>query len=248
MRFFSLLTGLTGALAGSQYSDVTFMHFGPGHGTQVEYLGPDGMSYLWYPGNRVVVPAPWKIRSSQMCFRYPSRSYNPVTGERGGRWECNPLSVYARTIVEQTRSDIFGLAKRKTVPFVLSPQRTTLSNLARRRVPLTGGRKSGAAVPPGALDINKLTTSCAYALAHQNADRLAMTVAGGIYFWGGMRSDTGQPNGCVAVDYERAFALFRRTGDTKLFNDIVKILNQKAVKGEARAVAAIGRIDLTPPR
>jgi hypothetical protein len=72
----------------------------PGHGTQVEYYAPNGLAFLWYPGNHRPVPSRWKLEHKKniygtylyaICFLYPSRSYNPLTHESGGDWECDEL-------------------------------------------------------------------------------------------------------------------------------------------------------------
>lgn len=117
--------------AAAELADSTLLHYDPGHGTQVEYLDSNGMSYLWYPGNRVVLAAPWKLQNNQICYKYATNTYNPVTKKRGGRWQCHPLARYQRSLVEQVRGDVFGLSKSRNVPYVLSRARTTLSKLAR---------------------------------------------------------------------------------------------------------------------
>ena len=39
----------------------TNMTSDPGHGTQVEYLQSGGGAFLWYPGNKIVLPGHWKM-------------------------------------------------------------------------------------------------------------------------------------------------------------------------------------------
>jgi hypothetical protein len=125
----------------------TSMSFAPGHGTQVSYLQPDGMEFLWYPGNAVVLPARWDIVArttrteprkeyADICFKYGTNTYNPVTNQVGGKWECRPAHFNARFTVDRADGDIFGLAKRRTVPFVLSPERTSIAEL-RQKLPLS---------------------------------------------------------------------------------------------------------------
>ena len=46
----------------SLLSDATAVHYDTGHGTQVEYMSADGLAYLWYPGNRSIVPGEWHVR------------------------------------------------------------------------------------------------------------------------------------------------------------------------------------------
>jgi hypothetical protein len=90
---------------------------GPGHGTQIEYFHPNGRAYLRYPGNTAAVPSEWKIEagatpnaSAVICFRYPNRSYNPVTQQFGGRWECRPSTVFGRSMTALIQGDEFNLS------------------------------------------------------------------------------------------------------------------------------------------
>ncbi|MEP2781225.1 MAG: hypothetical protein ABJO67_20910 [Pseudoruegeria sp.] len=90
---------------------------GPGHGTQIEFFRPNGKAYLWYPGNTVAVLSEWKIEagatsdaSASICFRYPNRSYNPVTQQFGGRWECRPSTVFGRDMTALIQGDEFNLS------------------------------------------------------------------------------------------------------------------------------------------
>jgi hypothetical protein len=89
---------------------------GPGHGTQIEYFDPDGTAYLWYPGNRSGVPSEWKTlprsgnkKYARICFRYPSKSYNPLTKNYGGRWECRSSQTFAVTMTSLFEGDEFDL-------------------------------------------------------------------------------------------------------------------------------------------
>ena len=116
---------------------MTYSAPGPkGHGTQIEYLDPDGTAHLWYPGNRVILPGQWRVAMSKdrqtigICFRYPTPSYNPVTGESGGQWSCSPAERYAKGLVEIAAGDVLQLKGRTTIPFILSPDKTTISTLA----------------------------------------------------------------------------------------------------------------------
>ena len=117
----------------AEAGNFTNLHFDPGHGTQVEYVAGDGQSYLWYPGNRRVLTGRWKQDGSEMCFAYGENTYNPVTGTRGGAWECEPFKAYASGIVERMEGDVFGLAQTSRIPFTLSPKVTTLSELLSER-------------------------------------------------------------------------------------------------------------------
>ena len=92
------------------------------HGTQIEYLGRNGLASLWYPGNFGAVPSRWTTRLdggvTKVCFKYPTRSYNPVTGEGGGYWECRPAVEYLYLSDEIRSGDPFRLASGR-VPFIL---------------------------------------------------------------------------------------------------------------------------------
>lgn len=84
------------------------------HGTQIEYHAPDGRAYLWYPGNKGAVPSLWKTQSSgdggvQLCYKYPSNSFNPSTQNFGGEWECGAVYVRVRTQRERVVGDPFNL-------------------------------------------------------------------------------------------------------------------------------------------
>jgi len=84
-----------------------------GHGTQIEYFAPDGKAYLWYPGNTRAVPSNWKVVSPTgtplVCFQYPSQSYNPVTKNFGGEWECQPNTSFAKKLSDIVEGDPFNL-------------------------------------------------------------------------------------------------------------------------------------------
>lgn len=108
--------------------------FSPGHGTQIEYFDDRGLSFLWYPGNRRPVPARWEIRRNsagsryEICFQYPSNSYNPLTHTRGGKLQCRDLGTYATRVSEFRDSDIFRLATGR-VPHPLEKDETTFDEL-----------------------------------------------------------------------------------------------------------------------
>ncbi len=110
------------------------------HGTQVEFLGKDGRTALWYPGNSVVLPGRWKLVGADVttnfedniCFMYGSNTYNPLTMQSGG-WECEGVATYDGGIVDRVAGDPFGLGKRGAVPFVLPRQRTTFADLLKIR-------------------------------------------------------------------------------------------------------------------
>jgi hypothetical protein len=121
---------LTAFLSGS-----TVMSYDALHGTQVEYLSPDGRTALWYPGNSGPVPGIWKVTASfdgpNMCFQYGENTYNPVTGQRGAAWECGDASLYLKGVAEAVDGDVFGLMQGR-LPFRLTKAQTTLPALAAR--------------------------------------------------------------------------------------------------------------------
>jgi hypothetical protein len=114
----------------------TLMSFDPGHGTQVYYMRPDGTEFLWYPGNAVVLASKWRFTQRvpdspqlgvDLCFQYATNTYNPMTKQQGGQWECRAAQANAYRVVERATGDIFGLSRR--LPFVLSRERTSLEAL-----------------------------------------------------------------------------------------------------------------------
>ena len=95
----NLQTVPTAELAASSvqsfFGDRTMITYDVFHGTQVEYRRPDGRSFFWYPGNGLTIQANWKVgkvavNSQEICYQYPSNSYNPFLGPKGGNWECQP--------------------------------------------------------------------------------------------------------------------------------------------------------------
>lgn len=120
------------------FAGVTFVHYDRGHGTQVEYMARNGKTYLLYPGNKVVVRGNWKLDRTDepkvfnLCFKYPGNSYNPVTGQAGGGWECRPAGFSLVDVVDSAEGDVLGLAKSEQVPFVLSKRKARLGDLLRK--------------------------------------------------------------------------------------------------------------------
>jgi hypothetical protein len=119
-------------------ADLTLMFHDSRHGTQVEYNAADGSTYLLYPGNAVIVKGSWKVTRTDkpnvynMCFKYPANSYNPVTQQAGGNWECQIAGFYLARQVENMEGDVLGLSSRTEVPFVLARRKTTLAALIRK--------------------------------------------------------------------------------------------------------------------
>ncbi|USG60090.1 hypothetical protein NBZ79_12990 [Sneathiella marina] len=111
--------------ATASLADKTVRTYSRTYGNQIEYFAPDGRAYLWYPGNNRPVPSKWRLEHHvfryKICFLYPSSSYDAVTKERGGNWECRFLNLFADSIVEIEKSDIFNLSSG-ILPYKLSPQ------------------------------------------------------------------------------------------------------------------------------
>lgn len=103
---------------------VTYM--GMQHGTQIEYLDPDGGAHLWYPGNRIVLHGEWKIDSvgtgSGICYRYGANTYNPATGQSGGSWQCSNAHNSEFFVVDRVTGDPFQLRSADAVPSILEKE------------------------------------------------------------------------------------------------------------------------------
>jgi hypothetical protein len=116
----------------------TFRFWSPGHGSQVEYIGPRGQwAFLWYPGNRGVIASRRQttlIRGvPSVCHLWPPRTYNPVTRERGPGWSCTPRWAWQANVVEVAPGDVFGLAHNPgtahPTPFSLPREPMSLAQL-----------------------------------------------------------------------------------------------------------------------
>lgn len=111
---------------------ATLVSYDPFHGTQIEFHDPEGFAMLWYPGNTVIVPSYWKIDSTgyepEICYLYPSSSFNPVTEEFGGDWDCRGLegSINGNDWYE---GDPFNL-RSSALPFVLRRDGSSLEEIA----------------------------------------------------------------------------------------------------------------------
>jgi hypothetical protein len=123
----------------SYISNYTRMTYDRSHGTQVEYNAPDGKSFLWYPGSRVVTPGRWKVDEAlvpdgshsyvTMCYLYSASSYDPTDNSRGGKWECVPAVLAILRTKERVPGNPFRLGLSPQTPFILSPQETDLKSL-----------------------------------------------------------------------------------------------------------------------
>lgn len=94
----------------------TYLSFSHQHGFQVSYYESASKSWLWYPGNSRSLPEAWEIRGSLICFRHPLATYNPVTRETGGNFQCQSLGLSRRITVAVLDGDPFGLAAG-TIPY-----------------------------------------------------------------------------------------------------------------------------------
>lgn len=122
-----------------RYAGATHLGYSKQHGTQVEFLSPDGRAFLWYPGNRAVVIGAWtaepNIRKDNsgpgaICFRYGPNTYNPVTRQGGGAKNCVPAKWFLHGESGYVRGDPFNLASGR-IPFVMEREFYSLNRLRR---------------------------------------------------------------------------------------------------------------------
>lgn len=137
----------------SFFADRTMLSYSAQHGTQVEYIAPNGDTFLWYPGNDAILRGQFtvlwekgsaeiddpeqgryrgQINLNYVCFRYAANSYNPATGHRGGGYECGAYARQREVLKETRKGDVFGLAGRAVAPFPLGRDAQTLSSLQKR--------------------------------------------------------------------------------------------------------------------
>jgi hypothetical protein len=228
----AVLLPVAAATAAEQLGGYTNMSVDSSHGTQVEYVAANGKSWLWYPGNSVVLPGRWKRQGADMCFAYGANTYNPATGTRGGGWECMPFRLYWGTVDERMKGDIFALQGRGAVPFKLDRERTTLEALLSRVSP---GAKAPALEVPVNTPMGQIAMSCASLIANAERSKSDMELAVGTYFHG---TFMGKP--CVKPDYDRAFALARKAGLS--VQPYLKTLRDRAATGNPSAIAALQRL------
>lgn len=204
-----------------ELAGVTNMIQGSSHGTQVEYVAPDGNAYLWYRGNTNILKGSWKVEDANMCFNYGPNSYNPVTKQHGG-WECEPVDIYQGSITQQVSGDPMGLAGRRAVPYDLTGRSVSLDQI------LASVLNPGA--PPSGSQL-----SCESILTNAERSKRDMSLAASTYFHGMFMGKR-----CVDVDYARAFDLAKRAGDG--VDDFVRVLRERAASGNTRAEAALHRL------
>jgi hypothetical protein len=123
--------------------DVTYRSYSWGHGNQIEHASADGRVYLWYPGNRVILPGRYDVRvvypnrcptngNVVICFAYGANTYNPVTKHSGPGWECTMFRAWAEKRSEVVPGDPLGLARMKVPPFPLETGYQSIAQLAAR--------------------------------------------------------------------------------------------------------------------
>lgn len=224
-----LASSATPALAAPQIGGYTNMSYDAGHGSQVEYLSPKGGAWLWYPGNAQIVPGKWKRSGANICFAYGGNTYNPVTGKKGGDWECMDFRLWWWAVEQRVEGDPLHLEGATKVPFKLGKQRGRLDKLVAR---LTGSKPplEVTTLEPG----KETALSCKSILANAGGSKLDMSRAIGPYFHGIFM---GEP--CGKVDYDRAFDLMKRTGTD--LAPYLRILRDRAANGNRRAAAALER-------
>lgn len=93
-------------------ANTTYLSYSEAHGFQVNFIASGGHAWLWYPRNTVVVPEEWKLdaKGNALCWRHPSASYNPVTKQSGGGFQCESLPLAQKTIVASLPGDPYKLS------------------------------------------------------------------------------------------------------------------------------------------
>ncbi|WP_152912647.1 hypothetical protein [Candidatus Rhodobacter oscarellae] len=94
----------------------TSVSFTPQHGFQIEYVETVAKSWLWYPGNRVSLPAIRRSSATEICYTYGKSTFNPVTSQSGGTKTCIPKSIADFTTLASVPGDVFALSTGK-VPY-----------------------------------------------------------------------------------------------------------------------------------
>lgn len=222
----ALLLAAVSSASAASLANKTQQSYSPGHGMQIEYLAADGASWLWYPGNTRVLAGQWKAEGADICFRYGKNSYNPVTRQRGGDWECAPLKVYNSTLVTSTKGDIFGLAGRKKVPFDLPAKLLPINQLKAIADPSIVEREQP-----------KLP-SCEQILADADKSREAKISAALLYYHGMQMGKR-----CVTVDYVKAITMLNEAGETRNAASLIKDLSSKANSGNPKAINALKKLE-----
>lgn len=135
------------------FGNRTILTHSAQHGTQVEYIAANGDSFLWYPGNDAILRGSFavlwenasaeiddpqeghyrgQVKLNYVCFRYAANTYNPVSGHRGGGFECGTYARQRETVKETRKGDVLGLATRDLAPFPLGREAQTIAALQKR--------------------------------------------------------------------------------------------------------------------
>jgi hypothetical protein len=223
-----ILAGTCLASAAPKLADETNMTYEPDHGTQVEYLKPDGTSFLWYPRTTTIFHRHWKTDGDQVCFRYDAHEYDSATKTFWDQWKCEAVSQYARKLVDQASGDPFGFSHTGNVVFELQPNRTSIAALLKQW-----------AAPPSRPKFSQQT--CDAIVANAEKSRSAMIEAAQLYYHG-----TYMGRHCVTVDYRRTFDLLRRAGDARGFVSLERDLRDRAAGGNPLAISALKQIGPPP--
>lgn len=233
--FTLLLIFLVPSAAAQQLAGYTQMINDGQHGTQIEYLDDGGKAFLWYPGNSNVLKGRWKRDGQDICFAYGENTFNPVTGHRGGGWECMSFDMYWRVVEERMPGDLFSLQRRDAVPFRLDPKRTTLEKLLARASPRTEAPPVEMSITEA--DGDRVSMSCASIIANAERSKADMSHAVSTYFYGIFM---GKP--CVEIDYDRAYNLAQRAGIS--FEPWARVLRERAANGHPGAISVVERLGL----
>ncbi|MEP2641687.1 hypothetical protein [Roseobacter sp.] len=88
----------------------------------MNYIAQASKAWLWYPGNGRSLPETYKLDrvsgQAAICWQHPNNSYNPVTGQNGGSFACEPLAFASKAVVSELSGDVFDLASGQ-VPYRL---------------------------------------------------------------------------------------------------------------------------------
>lgn len=100
-------------------ADSTIKSWDDSYGTQIEYHGSDGRTWLAFPGNTRSVLGFWELRgpagNPSLCYRYPN-SRDAITGDPGDDWECGSAALRL-TDDEIVDGDVLGLERRGRAPY-----------------------------------------------------------------------------------------------------------------------------------
>lgn len=243
--FFLLLCFGTNAVQAAKFrlSGNTAARLTQADGNQIYYFDRSGKVYVWMSGKNTVSVGKWYFRPNEtvsaigkLCFKF------------GGDKSCEQFTIFLRWGTQRTAGDVFGLSKRKSVPFRLNRNRITFQQIAQRMgikikgqvhntedyivrpggQKLWGEPKAGAPLPP---------ITCKSQLAkYSGNDRASKIAMAGIYFHGRVMGKK-----CVEVDYDKAFRLLSEAGDATKFRNLLDILRDRAKNGNYKAKKALAK-------